>query len=65
MKKILSPLQVIATLVLLATPVMFMGCSADGLMGADMQGDAPEVTATSDLGPSLNTTDPDAEPNTP
>lgn len=65
MEKILSPFKIIATLVLLASPVMFMGCSADGLTGADMQGDSPEVTSTSDLGPSLSTTDPDADENTP
>ena len=65
MKNLLSPFKVIAVLALLASPLMFMGCSADGLTGADMQGDSPNVTATSDSGPTFSTTDPDAGPNTP
>ena len=66
MKKLLSPVKIVAILLAMASPVMFLGCSADGLTGANMQDDAPtQLAPTSDSGPSLSSTDPDAEANTP
>ena len=66
MKKLLSPVKIVAILLAVASPVMFLGCSADGLTGANMQdGTSTELAPTSDSGPSLSSTDPDAEDNSP
>jgi hypothetical protein len=66
MKKRLSPVKIVAIMLAMASPVMFLGCSADDLTGAEMQNDAPaEVAPTGDSGPSLSSTDPDAAENTP